>query len=491
MKKMPSIDTCPICINNPLDDESRTSSTNISWLQCEPCKQWFHTQCLQLTPLEINNLHSYHCKDCIPKHGDSIYKRKSKRAKVSIDYVALNEGDTFAVDKSCHPHLPKFLEFSNPESKLNPHLNYVDELTKEYALSTEMKKPILIRKANLSKVGMELPIPRNKIDIQYITSKVGDDHPVEVMDVLSQQSVSPGWKMGQWRDYFLTDENSRDRIRNVISLEISQAKGLGDSFKRPTMVEELDLVDKVWNPNDEQSRSKVTKYCLMSVKNSFTDFHIDFGGTSVYYTVCKGLKTFMMYPPTQDNLDLYTSWCLEQTQNFIWFGEYSITKNKKRISPKDGFKVTLEEGDLFIIPSGWIHAVHTPQDSLVIGGNYLTLRDMKMQLKINDIERKTRVPSRFRFPMFNKVIWLTGWYYLNHKDEFIEDIHSKEIKSENTNDEYELLDSLVNHLEWHLELSKTNTSAKRSIPIDLVGKPPVDFINKLAEWRDTFTKTTQ
>lgn len=32
------------------------------------------------------------------------------------------------------------------------------------------------------------------------------------------------------------------------------------------------------------------RYCLMSVKGCFTDFHIDFGGTSVWYHVFKGGK---------------------------------------------------------------------------------------------------------------------------------------------------------------------------------------------------------
>lgn len=32
------------------------------------------------------------------------------------------------------------------------------------------------------------------------------------------------------------------------------------------------------------------RYCLMSVKGCYTDFHIDFGGTSVWYHVFKGQK---------------------------------------------------------------------------------------------------------------------------------------------------------------------------------------------------------
>jgi len=39
-------------------------------------------------------------------------------------------------------------------------------------------------------------------------------------------------------------------------------------------------------------RPEIQRYCLMGVKDSFTDFHIDFGGTSVWYHV---LRVRMMY----------------------------------------------------------------------------------------------------------------------------------------------------------------------------------------------------
>ena len=34
-------------------------------------------------------------------------------------------------------------------------------------------------------------------------------------------------------------------------------------------------------------RPEIQRYCLMGVKDSFTDFHIDFGGTSVWYHVLR------------------------------------------------------------------------------------------------------------------------------------------------------------------------------------------------------------
>lgn len=291
----------------------------------------------------------------------------------------------------------------------NPYIDILSgsALTSTYAIRTGLPKPVLVKSPDPQDLGMKLPCSRKDLSVDYITDCVGEDAPVEVMDVQSQQGVSPGWNMGQWRDYFYTDEATRDRLRNVISLEVSQVEGLGLDFVRPQMVRDLDLTDIVWE--DEEPRPEVTVYCLMSVKGSFTDFHIDFSGTLVYYTVCKGAKTFLMYPPTEHNLSLYTQWSLEEDQNISWFGTYARGGRHPQ-PPEGGFRVTLAEGDVFIIPSGWIHAVYTPQDSVVVGGNFLTFMDLQMHLRINDIEKATKVPAKFRYPQFNKVLWMASWY---------------------------------------------------------------------------------
>ena len=48
--------------------------------------------------------------------------------------------------------------------------------------------------------------------------------------------------------------------------------------------------------------TQVQYYCLMSVAGSYTDFHVDFGGSSVWYHVLKGRKTFYFVKPTEQNL---------------------------------------------------------------------------------------------------------------------------------------------------------------------------------------------
>lgn len=440
--KPKSSDICPVCTCKTLESVTGPDDqANISWIRCDICRQWYHSLCLKLTTARLGQISLFHCPECEKEHGPSHEKRQLKRARVKIDYVALDQGETFAVDKSVHPHVPNFLAFEPLVECAHVKQQFIDvldsrDLSKEYVFFTGLTKPVIVPGVT-EESGLQLPQPRETITVKYIAEKTGCDQLVEVMDVLSQQSEQPAWSLRQWRDYFYTPESERDRIRNVISLEVSQVEELGTTFTRPKMVTDLDLVDKVWCDADgnDQKRPQVTIYCLMSVRGSYTDFHIDFSGTPVYYTVCHGAKTFLMYPPSANNLALYESWCLEPQQNFTWFAEYTKRINGKKIKPSDGFKVNLKQGDLFIIPSGWIHSVYTPEDAVIIGGNYLTLRDLPMHLKIYDIEKRTRVPSKYRFPVFNKVLWLTSWYYFNHKDEFLQDLGIQRIPADLGNTE--------------------------------------------------------
>jgi hypothetical protein len=140
----------------------------------------------------------------------------------------------------------------------------------------------------------------------------------------------------------------------------------------------------------------------MSVARSYTDFHVDFGGSSVFYHILKGNKTFLFIEPTATNLRRYESWCSDADQSSRFLGD----------EVKECIRVDLSAGDTMIIPSGWIHAVYTPTDSLVLGGNFLTPLHIASQLHISSIETRTRVPKKFRFPFFDMAMWYTAIYYL-------------------------------------------------------------------------------
>lgn len=68
-----------------------------------------------------------------------------------------------------------------------------------------------------------------------------------------------------------------------------------------------------------------------------------------------------MIPLTEVNLKAYEQWTLSGKQGDVFFGD---------MVEKCGM-ITLKAGNTFFIPAGWIHAVFTPEDSLVFGGNFL------------------------------------------------------------------------------------------------------------------------
>ena len=89
----------------------------------------------------------------------------------------------------------------------------------------------------------------------------------------------------------------------------------------------------------------------MSPAHSYTDFHIDFGGTSVWYHIYTGAKIFYLIPPTPANLKAYANWSVSAKQGCTFFPNVLESPDQCKV-----FK--FYAGDTLMIPSGWIHAVY-------------------------------------------------------------------------------------------------------------------------------------
>jgi hypothetical protein len=88
---------------------------------------------------------------------------------------------------------------------------------------------------------------------------------------VATQSTSPGWTLGSWAEYYNTPESKRDKIRNVISLEVTGTP-LAEQITPPRLVREIDWVEHVW-PAGKKGKGqfpKVQLYCLMSVARCWT-----------------------------------------------------------------------------------------------------------------------------------------------------------------------------------------------------------------------------
>ena len=80
----------------------------------------------------------------------------------------------------------------------------------------------------------------------------------------------------------------------------------------------------------------------MSVAGCYTDFHLDFGGTSVWYHVLRGEKQFLLIPPSPENYATFQSWQLGGQEEMMFLGD---------LVPQCQL-VRLRAGDTFIMPAG-------------------------------------------------------------------------------------------------------------------------------------------
>ncbi|CAM9537205.1 unnamed protein product, partial [Hapterophycus canaliculatus] len=210
--------------------------------------------------------------------------------------------------------------------------------------------------------------------------------------------------LAEFAEYFETCTKPGQAILNMISLEFSDTP-LATMVQSPQLVRDIDWLNRCW-PEDRKQEGqfpKVQYYCLMSQGGSYTDFHVDFGGTSVWYHILKGKKEFLLVRPTEANLHLYEGWIRSPTQSQVFFGDLADTC----------YRVVLNAGETLMIPSGWIHAVFTPKPSLVFGGNFLHSLNIPMQLQVHEIEGRAKIHNKFRFPFFKEMMLFAASKFLS------------------------------------------------------------------------------
>ena len=292
------------------------------------------------------------------------------------------------------------------------------------------RTPVVVRAQHKHNLGLRMP--KATLTVRDVARLTCERNLIPILDVKLQSSAKRA-TLDEWAQYW--ENVPRPRILNVISLEISGSV-LGAAVKAPAFVDQVDWSATAW-PRDapppvfqpqlgptlitarrmlglepavkgdleptERTQSarlasppRVRKYVLMSVAGSFTDFHADFGGTSVWYHVLKGAKRMYLAAPTPENLGKFKAWSMSAAQQTTPFAAYA----SGRVA-----SVNLTAGDTLVIPSGWIHAVYTPVDSIVFGGNFLTYAHIESQLRVCAVEDATKVHPEARFPANGTIMW--------------------------------------------------------------------------------------
>lgn len=322
-------------------------------------------------------------------------------------------------------HIPRFLALSPPPSENLQLVSDGHTLTAK-ALCDDTYNPCIPIWVTDTPESIGMVVPKD-LTMQTLADTIGSDYPVSVIDVKHQEELD-GWTLGDLVEYFEDEERllmlrkqqqqqdvvtrrrrratttivaSAPKVLNQISLEFRKTP-LAKQVKSPKFVRDLDWIDHAWSSTNEE-RPQTQYYCLTSTAGCYTDFHVDFGGTSVWYHILSGAKHFLLIPPTKENLQRYEDWLCRPNQAELFLPDLMTTGVQK---------VTLHESQTLFIPSGWIHAVYTPTDSLVIGGNFLHGLEIPKQIDVHSLEMRTRVPAKFRFPKYLALVMYAGVWYV-------------------------------------------------------------------------------
>ena len=200
-----------------------------------------------------------------------------------------------------------------------------EDVSVEHFQRTGFRNPIFVPQ----KDGLNMKIPDSSFSISDVRNLVGSKRVLEVMNTATQSNAEMTLK--DWEEWWTAPDRDETKL-NVISLEFSGTK-LDKDVVAPRVVRQVDFVDNVWprHLKDQQEDTtndmrqmmypKVQKYCLMSIAGCYTDFHVDLGGTSVWYHVLRGQKVFWLIPPTAQNLKAFEHWHFDGKQQQVFFGD--------------------------------------------------------------------------------------------------------------------------------------------------------------------------
>ncbi|KAK9889303.1 hypothetical protein WA026_004584 [Henosepilachna vigintioctopunctata] len=412
---------------------------NTFMIQCDACKDWLHSSCCNFQEHLAVEIDKFHCPRCVPLYGPSIFK--PYRNWHRHDYWDENSSTKLVQTGTAVFIRELRARHFCSEGDIVLHMRG-QQLTDSFLQQNGFNNPIVID----SKDGLDMTIPPDSFSLYDVEAFVGGDMIIDVIDVTRQTDIK--MKLRDYVEYY--NSLNRSRIFNVVSLEFSNT-GLAPLVESPLVTRKLDWANTVWPRDFPVMKPQVQKYCLMSVKDSYTDFHIDFGGTSVWYHVLRGEKIFYLIKPTPANLTLYQQWMTSTNQSETFFGD----------QVDQCFKCTLRQGQTMLIPTGWIHAVLTPIDSLVFGGNFLHSINIPMQLMVYDIEKKIKTSSKFKYPYFEMINWFAA-INLYHE---ISQLNIEERRCPNSL-LIGLKSLLANLKQWNTE-KDYNTAVREQIPYNV------------------------
>ncbi len=178
-------------------------------------------------------------------------------------------------------HYAKLLAQKEPLMKVFPvKVVRGEDFTASWLHQYGLDEPILVAEDESGSNRLGLRLPSRDSTLQDVARIVGPTYPVKLMEVGSQTQLE-GEQLGDYADYLAGYTSGTHKVLNMITLECS-ATPLSSHIQPPTVVRQVDWIDTAW-PIERRARGDypaVQRYCLSGMAGSYTDFHVDFGGTS-------------------------------------------------------------------------------------------------------------------------------------------------------------------------------------------------------------------
>ncbi|XP_021395231.2 lysine-specific demethylase PHF2 isoform X1 [Lonchura striata] len=358
-------------------------------IECDACKDWFHGSCVGVEEEEAPDIDIYHCPNCEKTHGKSTLKKKRNWHKHDTSQTT----EVKPVQNGSQVFIKELRSRTFPSAEDIVVKVPGSQLTAEYLEEKGFAEPILVPK----KDGLGLAVPAPTFYVSDVENYVGPERSVDVTDVTKQKDCK--MKLKEFVDYYYS--TNRKRVLNVTNLEFSDTR-MSSFVEPPDIVKKLSWVENYWPDDALLAKPKVTKYCLICVKDSYTDFHIDSGGASAWYHVLKGEKIFYLIKPASANISLYERWQSAANHSEMFFAD-QVDKC---------YKCTVKQGQTLFIPSGWIYATLTPVDCLAFAGHFLHSLSVEMQMRAYEVERRLKIVSLTQFPNFETACWYMGKHLL-------------------------------------------------------------------------------
>lgn len=125
-----------------------------------------------------------------------------------------------------------------------------------------------------------------------VAAAVGEDVRVPTIDVYTHADGPRGLTLGGFAANWEDGGRRRRRLLNCVSLSLAHTP-LAAAVSPPAAVRQMDLVAAAWPPEaDAGAPPEVLLYALMSPAGAYTDWHIDFAASAVWYHLLSGSKRF-------------------------------------------------------------------------------------------------------------------------------------------------------------------------------------------------------